>query len=905
MKALVLNSGGVDSTTCVGIAINKYGKDNVITASLYYGQKHDKELQCAQKVADYYGVRHIEEDISNVMKYAKDVCTLVKGGDNIEHASYAEQIAEHGEGRVATYVPFRNGLLLSIAAAYADSLFPGEKVEIFYGAHADDAAGRAYADAVAKGSKILMVDGSEKCIEDIEVGDIIWSFDETTQYLKQTKVLNVIYQGLRPVYLVDNLKVSENHIMWRAGTSKKNRFIPYSEMKRKNATYKVYKWPFNSYSPEDIKSYDLGYIRGFLDGDGHVGKYRYNEHLIINFYQKHKDVLEEIRTLLQKYYNMELSIHTKQENMYYMQNGSNSEAFLNESSFEKNSTNIDYLRGYLNGVIISEGCYHYNKADNSSALSVSQSLKANKEICDNIDYLLNFLNITSIKYINKDNIKCWRFNKAYRIPLLYGASKKLDILNKMCNRVKTSWLKQIQIPAIINNDCLGEEECYDLTTDSGTFIANRVLVHNCSPEFAESMDRAINIGTYGNISINRPLINMNKAEVVKTGLALNVPYELTWSCYEGREKQCGTCGTSMPGETLILMEDSSQKRLDEIQVGDKVKTFNEQTHKFEISEVTKTWVNGVKSLYGVYDKENNNLLFEATLDHKIIGRKFYNEKNHENFIYKELGWFKEYPFEVLTSKIPKINREEYVLGYLRGLVDSDGSIHDRGVYFGQKYDIETVREFKKLYNQYISPTNVTIETNKNGMTRFSGGYSKTFLEKTKEINSLSYYEGYINGFFIGDGYLTLYENPSNIHFGISQASHQPYLPLIERALKEIGIKYTKYVSVDTSEGLFKDSIEMVNYISNRAIDVFNRPWLFGGNKRVKTLNTLSQYSRDSRMLNHTMSYLDMSISREAQVYDITTTAGTFIANGVLVHNCIDRKAAFKANGVKDPVEYEE
>lgn len=146
MKALVLNSGGVDSTTCVGIAVNKYGKENVVTASLYYGQKHDKELECARKVAEYYDVRHIEEDISNVMKYAKDVCTLMKGGEAIEHASYADQIAEHGEGRVATYVPFRNGLLLAIATAYADSIFPGEEVEIYYGAHADDAAGQAYAD---------------------------------------------------------------------------------------------------------------------------------------------------------------------------------------------------------------------------------------------------------------------------------------------------------------------------------------------------------------------------------------------------------------------------------------------------------------------------------------------------------------------------------------------------------------------------------------------------------------------------------------------------------------------------------------------------------------------------------------------------------------------------------------
>lgn len=146
MKALVLSSGGIDSTTCLGIAINKYGKENVISASLYYGQKHDKELNCAKKIAEHYGVKHIEEDISNIMKYASNVCSLVKGGKDIQESSYEEQIKANDKGRVDTYVPFRNGLLLSIATAYADSLFANEDVEIFYGAHADDATGSAYAD---------------------------------------------------------------------------------------------------------------------------------------------------------------------------------------------------------------------------------------------------------------------------------------------------------------------------------------------------------------------------------------------------------------------------------------------------------------------------------------------------------------------------------------------------------------------------------------------------------------------------------------------------------------------------------------------------------------------------------------------------------------------------------------
>ena len=146
MKALVLSSGGVDSTTCLGIAVDKLGKENVITASLYYGQKHEKELECAKKIAEYYEVKHIEEDISNIMKYANNVCSLIKGGKNIQECSYEEQIKTNKDGRVDTYVPFRNGLLLSIATAYADSLFPDEEVEIYYGAHADDVCGNAYAD---------------------------------------------------------------------------------------------------------------------------------------------------------------------------------------------------------------------------------------------------------------------------------------------------------------------------------------------------------------------------------------------------------------------------------------------------------------------------------------------------------------------------------------------------------------------------------------------------------------------------------------------------------------------------------------------------------------------------------------------------------------------------------------
>lgn len=146
--AVVLNSGGVDSTTAVGFAVNHYGKENVITVSAYYGQKHSIELECAKKIAEYYDVKHMEIDLSKIFSYSN--CSLLANStEEIRHKSYADQIAEDGEGMVRTYVPFRNGLLLSSVAAIAMSLVenkPDTTATIFLGAHADDAAGEAYAD---------------------------------------------------------------------------------------------------------------------------------------------------------------------------------------------------------------------------------------------------------------------------------------------------------------------------------------------------------------------------------------------------------------------------------------------------------------------------------------------------------------------------------------------------------------------------------------------------------------------------------------------------------------------------------------------------------------------------------------------------------------------------------------
>lgn len=66
---------------------------------------------------------------------------------------------------------------------------------------------------------------------------------------------------------------------------------------------------------------------------------------------------------------------------------------------------------------------------------------------------------------------------------------------------------------------------------------------DCTPEFVGAMANAIYIGTYFSVRLIAPFTHASKADIVSVGTKLNVPYELTWSCYKGEEYHCGTCPT--------------------------------------------------------------------------------------------------------------------------------------------------------------------------------------------------------------------------------------------------------------------------------------------------------------------------------------------------------------------------
>ena len=110
-KALVVLSGGQDSTTCLYWALERYGSGNVDTLTFDYGQRHRIELDCAARVAAMAGVPHAVLPIDTFSALGGDALTDADVG--------VEGGVEASTGLPNTFVPGRNLVFLTFAAAYA------------------------------------------------------------------------------------------------------------------------------------------------------------------------------------------------------------------------------------------------------------------------------------------------------------------------------------------------------------------------------------------------------------------------------------------------------------------------------------------------------------------------------------------------------------------------------------------------------------------------------------------------------------------------------------------------------------------------------------------------------------------------------------------------------------------
>ena len=72
---------------------------------------------------------------------------------------------------------------------------------------------------------------------------------------------------------------------------------------------------------------------------------------------------------------------------------------------------------------------------------------------------------------------------------------------------------------------------------------DRAIYPDCREEFADAMNSVMEIAGWDKVSLNRPFSSLTKADIVKLGDELDVPFEQTWSCYKGGQVHCGVCGT--------------------------------------------------------------------------------------------------------------------------------------------------------------------------------------------------------------------------------------------------------------------------------------------------------------------------------------------------------------------------
>jgi 7-cyano-7-deazaguanine synthase len=109
-RALVILSGGQDSTTCIYWAIERFGRESVESLTFDYGQLHRQELEAASRVAKHAGIPNVILPINTFEAIGGSALT----DPSIEVPGMAED-----ESLPATFVPGRNLVFLTFAAAYA------------------------------------------------------------------------------------------------------------------------------------------------------------------------------------------------------------------------------------------------------------------------------------------------------------------------------------------------------------------------------------------------------------------------------------------------------------------------------------------------------------------------------------------------------------------------------------------------------------------------------------------------------------------------------------------------------------------------------------------------------------------------------------------------------------------
>lgn len=169
--------------------------------------------------------------------------------------------------------------------------------------------------------------------------------------------------------------------------------------------------------------------------------------------------------------------------------------------------------------------------------ALEREVKASKAICNKMNWTHEVIDLPWLTNISNSSL-----NTDEEVP--EPSAEDLDDLEKSNETASSVW-----VPArntVFTSIALSYAESIGADTiivgwngeEGATFPDN-------SKEYMEKFNELIEEGSPEKIRIEAPLINLNKEEIVELGVECGAPMELSYSCYKGREKQCGVCESCM------------------------------------------------------------------------------------------------------------------------------------------------------------------------------------------------------------------------------------------------------------------------------------------------------------------------------------------------------------------------
>ncbi len=111
-QAVIVHSGGMDSTLCLALAMQEYSHEDILSLSFRYGQRHSNELAAAEKICRLWNIDHAVVDLSTFSTLSRNALTDTSMPIDFGHEAAAP----------TTLVVGRNGLMARLAAIHAHSL---------------------------------------------------------------------------------------------------------------------------------------------------------------------------------------------------------------------------------------------------------------------------------------------------------------------------------------------------------------------------------------------------------------------------------------------------------------------------------------------------------------------------------------------------------------------------------------------------------------------------------------------------------------------------------------------------------------------------------------------------------------------------------------------------------------